>query len=307
MQRGSKRSGESSEISRLKARSAIKQKNKGRFLFRVFINFSVVTTDKFLKLDLIFFNKEIKMSGYQPMVREVLSDIPEMGAAAFDNNVRPAIRAYGSDSKPSIEFEEIVDGTFKARVGLGDMKLEGTSVEDALMAEAGAFGKFAPNIALIYRTTIQEGKPLGEKRDRTPYEIQLVAPAHFQVRDDYGASGGDGRIVLYGLNLEDMTGFNAGEQSKKVSAYSVGQGLNWGEESVIKDFLPFAGNKDYFVQGQWTSSDMRFNVAFKVENVAYGMRRNNDQTLEVIPVHDSFKEVVTPEAVQRVLKALSGK
>src|SRR3989344_21263 len=225
------------------ARSAIKQKNKGWFSFRVIINFIVVTIDRFLNVRLILFYKELKMSGYQPMVREVLSDIPEMGAAVFDNNVRPAIRAYDFDSKLNIEFGEIVDGTFQMRVGLGDMKLQGVSVEDALRAEAEAFGKFAPNIALIYITTIQEGKPLGEKKDRTPYEIHLVAPAHFQINESW-VSDGKGRIVLYGLNLEKMTGFNAGEQSKSVCAYAVGQGLNWGDEAIIKDFLPFAGNKN---------------------------------------------------------------
>jgi hypothetical protein len=245
------------------------------------------------------------MTSYKPRVREVLCDIPEMAAAAFDNNVRPAIAVYGPDYE--MKFGEMVGGMFRWRVGLGKIDLKGTDVETALRAEAEAFGESAPNIALVYDgKIIQEGKAIGSKKDRTPYEIHLKAPTVFWVRDGYlvGSRGIEGRIILYGFNLEAATGFGAGNPSKKADALAVGQALAWGDDAVVRDFLPYAGNKDYFVQGQWTHTDMRSDMGFKVENIAYGIRRNEDRTLEIIPVHTSFRDIVTPEAVQRVLKTL---
>ncbi|MBI4164075.1 MAG: hypothetical protein HY512_04385 [Candidatus Aenigmarchaeota archaeon] len=103
------------------------------------------------------------MTDYQAKVRAILSDVPEAGFAAFHDNYRPAIRVYGSDSEPTIEFGEMVDGEFRRRVGLGRMNLNGVDVQTALIAEAEAFGDFAQNITIIYRTTIQEGKPLDKK------------------------------------------------------------------------------------------------------------------------------------------------
>jgi hypothetical protein len=244
------------------------------------------------------------MPEYKPSMKAVLADLPECGAAAYSNNARPAMGIWGD----RLIFAEITDGKFQDRFSMKVDVPKGMTAEQVLRQEAAAYGDDAKYIQLwAGNRVIFDGEPLGEKHDRTPYEIRLKAPASFQIRQDYGASGGEGRLVLYGLNLEDMTGFNAGAESKKVSALSVGDRLNWEDNAVIEGFIPYAGNNDYFVQGQWTYTDMTFNMGMNVEDVAYGIRRNKDLTLEVIPVHESIKEVVTPEAVQRVLKALSGK
>ena len=65
--------------------------------------------------------------------------------------------------------------------------------------------------------------------------------------------------------------------------------------------MPFAGNKDYFIQGEWTYSDMKLNMGFNVENIVYGIKRNSDDTLEIILLDESFKEIVNPENIKKYL------
>ncbi|MDO8459775.1 MAG: hypothetical protein Q7S74_01570 [Nanoarchaeota archaeon] len=95
-----------------------------------------------------------------------------------------------------------------------------------------------------------------------------------------------------------MTGFNLGNNSKNLSALVLGKSLNMGSDRIIKEFIPYAGNKDYFVQSYFRATNMHDYISFYGENVCWGIRRRAmDKTLEVIPVHDSFKKLITPEVI----------
>ena len=43
---------------------------------------------------------------------------------------------------------------------------------------------------------------------------------------------------------------------------------------------------------------LNFIVGINVESFVWGIRRNQDKTLEVIVAADSFKEIITPEVIQ---------